>query len=120
MNLTGNTIFITGGGSGIGRGSAETLHGKGNKVIISGRRKSALGEVGRANPGIEFVELDIENPKSITSVANSLVKQHPELNVLINNASIMKVDNGQNGSQGERYDVRNYWNHWQRWRQRSA
>jgi hypothetical protein len=46
------------------RGSAETLHGKGNKVIISGRRKSALEEVGRANPGIEFVELDIDNPKS--------------------------------------------------------
>jgi uncharacterized oxidoreductase len=56
--------FITGGGSGIGRGFAETLHGKGKKVIISGRRKSALEEVGRANPGIEFVELDIENPKS--------------------------------------------------------
>jgi uncharacterized oxidoreductase len=120
MNPTGNTIFITGGGSGIGRGFAETLHGKGNKVIISGRRKSALEEVGRANPGIEFVELDIENPKSITSVSNSLAKQPPELNVLINNAGIMKVDNVENGSQGERYDVRNYWNHWQRWRQRSA
>ena len=65
MNLAGNTIFIMGAGSGIGRGFAETLHGKGNKVIISGRRKSALEEVGRANPGIEFVELDIENPKSI-------------------------------------------------------
>ena len=64
MNLTGNTIFITGGSSGIGRGFAETLHGKGNKVIISGRCKSALEEVGRANPGIEFVELDIDNPKS--------------------------------------------------------
>jgi len=48
------------------------------------------------------------------------VKQHPELNVLINNARIIKVDNVQNGSQGERYDVRNYWNHRQRWRQRSA
>jgi short-subunit dehydrogenase involved in D-alanine esterification of teichoic acids len=76
--------------------------------------------VGRAKPGIEFVELDIENPKSITSVANSLAKQHPELNGLINNARIMKVDYVQNGSEGERYDVRNYWNHWQRWRQHSA
>jgi len=93
---------------------------EGNKVIISGRRKSALEEVGRANPGIEFVELDIENPKSITSVANSLAKQHPELNVLINYIGIIEMDNVQNGSQGERYDVRNYWNHWQRWRKRSA
>ena len=120
MNLTENSIFITGGGSGIWRGFPETLHGKGIKVVISGRRKSALEEVGRAKPGIELVELDIENPKSITSVPNSLAKQHPELNVLINNAGIMKVDNVQNGSQGERYDVRNYWNHWKRWRQRSA
>ena len=63
MNRTGNTIFITGWRLRHRRGFAETLHAKGNKVIISGRRKSALEEVGRADPGIEFVELDIENPK---------------------------------------------------------
>jgi uncharacterized oxidoreductase len=92
MKLSGNTIFITGGGSGIGGGLAEALHAKGNQVIISGRRKSALEEVAKANPGIEFIELDIQNPNSIASVAVLLVKKYPQLNVLINNAGIAKPD----------------------------
>ncbi len=92
MNLTGNTIFITGGGSGIGRALAEALHQRGNKVIISGRRKGHLDAVIAANPGIEAVELDIADPKSIQTVANRLIAERPELNVLINNAGIMLPD----------------------------
>src|ERR1700678_2822472 len=92
MNLTGNTIFITGGGSGIGRGLAEELHKRGNKVIISGRRRSHLDSVAKANPGIEAVELDITDPDSIRGVAKKLTSEHPDLNVLINNAGIMEVD----------------------------
>ena len=92
MNLKGNTIFITGGGSGIGRGLAEALLAKGNKVIISGRRISVLEEVTKVNPGMDFVELNIEDPKSIALVAASLTKKYPALNVLINNAGIMKPD----------------------------
>jgi uncharacterized oxidoreductase len=92
MTLTGNTIFITGGGSGIGRGLAEELHKRGNKVIISGRRKSHLDSVVKANLGIEAIELDIADPKSIESVAKRLTEEHPDLNVLINNAGIMEPD----------------------------
>lgn len=92
MKLTGNTIFITGGGSGIGRALAETLHAKGNKVIISGRRRNLLEEVTQANLGMEFVELNIEDPRSIQAVADDLVKKYPALNVLLNNAGIMKPD----------------------------
>jgi len=92
MTLTGNTIFITGGGSGIGRALAEALHKRGNKVIISGRRKGHLEAVVKANPGIKAIELDIADPDNIKAVAQKLIREHPDLNVLINNAGIMEPD----------------------------
>jgi uncharacterized oxidoreductase len=92
MNLTGNTIFITGGGSGIGRALAEALHKRGNKVIISGRRKGHLAAVVTANPGIDAIALDIADPDNIKAVAKKLVQEYPNLNVLINNAGIMEAD----------------------------
>ncbi len=93
MQLTGNTVLVTGGGSGIGRGLAESLFKLGNQVIIAGRRQDFLDNTTKANPGIVSLNLDISDPEAIQDFAARVTKEHPNLNVLINNAGIMKPEN---------------------------
>jgi uncharacterized oxidoreductase len=93
MNLTGNTILITGGGSGIGRGLAEEFHKLGNQVILAGRRKQALDETTAANPGMKSIPFDVEDPAAIRGFAARAVAEFPALNVLVNNAGIMRPEN---------------------------
>jgi uncharacterized oxidoreductase len=92
MNMTGNTILITGGGSGIGRALAEAFHAKGNQVIIAGRRQAILEEVTTANPGMKSVVFDIEKTDLIPNFAQKLKTDFPTLNVVIHNAGIMRAE----------------------------
>lgn len=93
MNTTGNTILITGGGSGIGRGLAEAFHKLGNQVIIAGRRKQLLDDTVASYPGMSSSVLDIENAASIPGFAAKLITGYPALNAVIHSAGIMRFEN---------------------------
>lgn len=92
MQTTDNTLLITGGGSGIGRGLAEAFHRLGNQVIISGRGQKALDEVTAANPGMRSLTVDMTDPASIRTFAARLNGENPALNVVIHNAGIMRAE----------------------------
>ncbi|MEU0030888.1 SDR family NAD(P)-dependent oxidoreductase [Streptomyces sp. NPDC006335] len=93
MKMTGNTILITGGTSGIGLGLALRLHEAGNKVIVAGRRKELLDEITTEHPGIDALVLDVADPDSIARARETMAASHPGLNVLVNNAGIMLREN---------------------------
>jgi uncharacterized oxidoreductase len=92
MQLTRNTILITGGGSGIGRGLAEAFHAEGNQVVIAGRRKAVLDETVAANSGMKWVLLDITDGPAIRSFAEKTIRDFPGLNVVVHNAGIMRPE----------------------------
>lgn len=93
MKMSGNTILVTGGSAGIGKSLAEALHALGNKVVITGRRKDALDAITAANPGMVGYVLDMSDAKAIERFAGDTATQHPDLNIVVNNAGIMVAEN---------------------------
>ncbi|UAK25939.1 SDR family oxidoreductase [Sphingomonas nostoxanthinifaciens] len=92
MKQTGNTILITGGGSGIGEALAHRLHDQGNVVIVAGRRQEALQRTIAGRPNMHAMALDVESAEAIDAFAQWLIAEHPGLNVLVNNAGIMRFE----------------------------
>lgn len=92
MNITGNTIFIPGSTSGIGLSLALELNAKGNDVIVGGRRRDLLDQIRAEHPDLDTVVIDTTDPASIQAAATEVLDRHPDLNVVIAMAGIMKIE----------------------------
>jgi len=92
MKMTDNTVLITGGGSGIGRQLALRFNALGNTVIVAGRRMEPLEQTIAGRERMHAMTLDVEDPAAIAAFAARLTREHPLLNVLINNAGIMRAE----------------------------
>ncbi len=90
MKLTGNTVVITGGTSGIGRELAERFIARGSKVVTCGRRKERLTEMEKL-PGVSTFPCDVADEAQRKAFADWVAARHPAANVLINNAGIQLV-----------------------------
>ncbi|HTB25786.1 MAG TPA: SDR family NAD(P)-dependent oxidoreductase [Puia sp.] len=88
MKLSGNKILITGGGTGIGLGLTERFIQEKNTVIICGRRESALKEAAVKFPSVITKTCDLSIEADRIGLYNWISKNHPDLNVLVNNAGI--------------------------------
>lgn len=93
MKTTGNTILITGGGSGIGQALAHRWHDAGNTVIITGRRQQALDDAVKGRDRMTAYVLDVTQDASVNAFVRQVVADHPALNVLVNNAGVFSLDN---------------------------
>jgi uncharacterized oxidoreductase len=85
------TVFITGGSSGIGAGLARAFHARGARVVIGGRDLAALGRVAGGAPGMETVRVDVADRASVEACAAELAARFPALSTVINNAGIQRL-----------------------------
>lgn len=92
MKTTGNTILVTGGGSGIGLALAQRWHDAGNKVIVTGRNADKLQAAIAGRSNMSAVSLDVTDADAIAAFAQDIVAQFPDLNILVNNAGIMSTE----------------------------
>ena len=95
MNTTSNTILITGGTSGIGLELAIQLQALGNQVVVTGRDGAKLDRLTKDHPLLHGMQSEVNDPKAIAALYDRVTRDFPTLNILINNAGIMRKVNMQ-------------------------
>ncbi len=91
MKMSGNTVLITGGASGIGLSLAIEFRELGNTVLIAGRSKEKLMKAEAL--GFKTYSVDMTDATSIVTLAKTAIGDFPALNGVIQNAGIMKSEN---------------------------
>lgn len=89
INLSGKTIIITGGYSGIGLEMTKQLSRAGAKIIIPARRMEVAKKNLSKIKNIDILPLDLTNPESIHQFAESFLQNNSKLDILINSAGLM-------------------------------
>ncbi|MFZ0248252.1 oxidoreductase [Candidatus Binatus sp.] len=96
-DLSGKTIVVTGGNSGIGYEAALEFARKRADVILAcrdlGKARTAAAQISASSPGakVEVMELDLSNLASVRGFADAFHLAHPALHVLCNNAGVMAI-----------------------------
>ena len=90
MNLSGNTILVTGGASGIGLALAKRFLDRGNEVIVCGRREERLKQVRDELPDIKTYVCDVSDTSERENLVRWVTSEFPTINVLVNNAGIQR------------------------------
>jgi uncharacterized oxidoreductase len=88
MKYENRTILITGGASGIGLALAERFVHANNTVIVCGRRDAALAEARVRVPGLQTLRADVSSAGERAALVERVTREHPGLDVLINNAGV--------------------------------
>ncbi len=90
MKLSGRTVLVTGGTSGIGLGIAEAFHNHGSKVIVCGRDRGRLSAVEKKLPGSTALHCDVGDGRQRKELAEEVIRRFPDIDILVNNAGIQR------------------------------